>query len=287
MSGLTRTESAIRYSPASGPSCRPNSPEPVLARSPPARPPMTVQAPPVEGHRAEPGVLAILSVFFPNSSDGWSLATASLHGVGQHGVGQHGPEPDFSGRARLLGEATARLHTELAAAFGSSVLPRFALTDLIEAMVTELTQAVAVVPQLREHEAAISACYAALAGPEIEVAVQRIHGDYHLAQVLSTDGGWVVLDFEGEPSVPLAHRRAFAPALRDAAGMLASFDYAARHEVLRHPEDQRLAAVASDWVSRCQDAFCSGYAQIMGSDPRTGGQPGPRPPLLRALVLHT
>ncbi len=258
------------------------------------------QPAPAQASDAAPVVLAILSVFFPRSSDGWSLATASLrsahqhgagqhsvgqHGAGQHSVGQHGPIPDFSAEARLLGEATARLHTELAGAFGTSALSGFALTDLIDAMATELTQATGVVPQLREHEAAIRACYAALAEPGTEVAVQRIHGDYHLAQVLSTDGGWIVLDFEGEPSVPLARRRAFAPALRDVAGMLRSFDYAARHEALRHPDDKRLAEVASAWVSRCQDAFCSGYAQIMGSDPRTGGQLGSRSPLLRALIL--
>jgi maltokinase len=273
--------------------------------------PMPVQGTPVQADRANPAVLAILSVYFPHSRDGWSLARASLHGASLHGASldgaslhgasldgaslhgasqdgasQHGPEPDFSGQARLLGEATARLHTELAAAFGASVLSRFGLTDLIDAMATELTQAVRVVPQLREHEGAIRGCYAALAHPGTEVAVQRIHGDYHLAQVLRTDGGWIVLDFEGEPSVPLARRRAFAPALRDVAGMLRSFDYAARYEALQHPADQRLAGVASEWVSRCQDAFCSGYAQILGSDPSTSGQLRSRSPLLRALILQ-
>jgi maltokinase len=247
--------------------------------------PPSGQPAPAQASDAAPVVLAILSVFFPRSSDGWSLATASLRSAHQHGVGQHGPIPDFSAEARLLGEATARLHTELAGAFGTSALSRFELTDLIDTMARELSQATGVVPQLREHEEAIRACYAALAEPGTEVAVQRIHGDYHLAQVLSTDGGWIVLDFEGEPSVPLARRRAFAPALRDVAGMLRSFDYAARHEALRHPDDKRLAEVAPAWVSRCQDAFCSGYAQIMGSDPRTGGQLGSRSPLLRALIL--
>ncbi|HUZ54280.1 MAG TPA: phosphotransferase [Streptosporangiaceae bacterium] len=227
----------------------------------------------------EPAVLAILSVFFANSSDGWSLATASLRLA----------EPDFSREARLLGEATAKLHAELAEAFGTSVLSRFALTDLIDAMDTELTQAIQVVPRLREYEAGIRACYASLAKPVTEVAVQRIHGDYHLAQVLGTDGGWVVLDFEGEPSVPLARRRAFAPALRDVAGMLRSFDYAARHQATQARNEQRarqaaeqVAAeqVAAEWVRRCQDAFCTGYANLMGADPRSSG------PLLRALTLQ-
>jgi maltokinase len=62
--------------------------------------------------------------------------------------------------------------------------------------------------------------------------------------------------------------------------MLRSFDYAARHEALRHPADPRLAEVAAAWVRRCQDAFCAGYADIMGSDPRSSG------PLLRALTLQ-
>jgi len=220
-------------------------------------------------------VLAILSVYFAHSADGWSLATSSLRAA----------EPDFSRQARLLGETTAQLHVELAAAFGTSVLSRFALTDLTDAMQTELTQAIRVVPPLREYEPGIRACYASLADPDTEVAVQRIHGDYHLAQVLGTDGGWVVLDFEGEPSVPLARRRAFAPALRDVAGMLRSFDYAARHQLMRarnEQQAQQAAAeqVAAEWVRRCQDAFCAGYADLMGSDPRCSG------PLLRALTLQ-
>jgi maltokinase len=224
-------------------------------------------------------VLAILSVYFRNSRDGWSLATASLHAA----------DPDFSDQALRLGQTTARLHAELAAGFGTNALSRPALAEMVDAMETELTEAIQVVPELREHERAVRACYAALAEPATNVAIQRIHGDYHLAQVLGTADGWVVLDFEGEPSVPLARRRAFAPAMRDVAGMLRSFDYAARHEVLRHPGDRRLADAAPGWVSGCRDAFCAGYADIAGSDPtrpRPGGDPGSSSPLLRAFILQ-
>jgi predicted trehalose synthase len=174
-------------------------------------------------------------------------------------------------------------------------------------MTAELDHALAVVPGLAAHEAAVRVCYADLARLPGKVRAQRIHGDYHLAQVLGTGGAgsagndppmpprgvspggddppepprrWVVLDFEGEPSVPLARRRAYAPALRDVAGMLRSFDYAARHEALRHPDDPRLAEAASAWLARCQDAFCCGYAKVMGDDPRATG------PLLRALTLQ-
>ena len=148
-------------------------------------------------------MLAILSVYFANSTDGWSLATASLRAA----------EPDFSRQARLLGETTAQLHVELAAAFGTSVLSRFALTDLVDAMDDRAHpghQGRPAAPRARGRGSATA--MPASPEPATQVAVQRIHGDYHLAQVLGTDGGWVVLDFEGEPSVPLARRRAFAPA---------------------------------------------------------------------------
>lgn len=236
----------------------------------------------VTGPEEDPTVLAILAEYFPHASDGWSLAIADLTGT----------EPDFAHQARLLGEATAHLHSELAAAFGTSTLPPAALADMARNLAAELSLAVGAVPELAEHEQAITACYAGLAEFGAEIPTQRIHGDYHLAQVLSTGSAgpgrrpprtprsWVILDFEGEPSVPLARRRAFAPALRDVAGMLRSFDYAARHQVLQQPGDQRLRAVAAGWVSRCQEAFCAGYREASGQDPRRSW------PLLRALLLR-
>ncbi len=186
----------------------------------------TVQANTVQATESGSSVLAILSVFFANSADGWSLATASLHER----------DRDFSGQARLLGETTAQMHAELAEAFGSSVLSSYTLRDQVDNLLAQLSQATSVVPELREHAPAVRDCYNSLSESGSQVTVQRIHGDYHLAQVLSTEGGWVVLDFEGEPSVPLARRRAFQPPLRDVAGMLRSFDYAARHEVLQRPD---------------------------------------------------
>ena len=234
-------------------------------------------APPASGTSGGPSdadgdqmVLAILSDFFANSRDGWSLAIASVDER----------EPGFAVQAGLLGEATAHLHAEMADAFGTSTLSRYAVRDMTDAMSTELRRAIRVVPRLNEYAAGIRACYEALAEPDTQVPVQRIHGDYHLAQVLRTGPGWVVLDFEGEPSVPLARRRAYAPALRDVAGMLRSFDYAGRHQALRRPDDRPLQEVAARWVRDCQEAFCRGYAKVTGADPSASG------PLLRALILQ-
>ncbi len=109
--------------------------------------------------------------------------------------------------------------------------------------------------------------------------MQRVHGDYHLGQVMRTQTGWVVLDFEGEPATPLAQRRARSSALRDVAGMLRSFDYAARHQLPRHPDADAAARGGRGLGRRNQDAFCAGYAAAGGIDPGTHAI------LLRALVL--
>ena len=135
-------------------------------------------------------------------------------------------------------------------------------------MFRKLDLAVAAVPELGKQADMISEAYAALAKLRGPFPVQRVHGDYHLGQVLRTETGWVVLDFEGEPATPLAQRRARSSALRDVAGMLRSFDYAARHQLIGHPEQVALNDVARDWVRRNAAAFCAGYAEAGGLDPK-------------------
>jgi maltokinase len=148
-------------------------------------------------------------------------------------------------------------------------------------MFHRLEVALAAVPELTRHADLIGSAFSDLAKLGQPLLVQRVHGDYHLGQVMRTQTGWVVLDFEGEPAVPLAQRRARSPALRDVAGILRSFDYAARYQLLSHPDQdqERLQPLAREWVRRNQAAFCSGYAEAGGMDPAA------HTTLLRALVL--
>jgi maltokinase len=218
-------------------------------------------------------VLGILSEYLRAANDGWSLAATSVRDLyaGQDQgrvVGAAEAGGDFAGEAGRLGVATAEVHAGLAAAFGSEELPAGAAAGLAAAMRHRLEEAVTAVPALREHADLVAAVYRALAEVREPIRVQRIHGDYHLGQVMRTRAGWVVLDFEGEPAVPLATRRGRFSPLRDVAGMLRSFDYAARHQLLGHPDRAALEMAARDWVRHNGDAFCAGYAQAGGADPR-------------------
>ena len=186
---------------------------------------------------------------------------------------------DFAGESRRLGIATAQVHTDLAAAFGTDELGTDALGEVTERMFRKLDLAVAAVPELTKHVDMIGDAYSELAKLSGPFPVQRVHGDYHLGQVLRTENGWVVLDFEGEPATPLAQRRARSSPLRDVAGMLRSFAYAARHQLIGHPGQAALSDAARDWVRRNASAFCVGYAEAGGLDPVANQV------LLRALQL--
>jgi len=226
-------------------------------------------------------VLAILSRYLRAASDGWSLAATSVRDLYAYEEGTRAAEAggDFAGEAERLGAATAQVHQDLADAFGRSELEPEAIRELAEQMYRRLDMAVATVPELGRYADKVGDAYSDLAKLIEPVPAQRVHGDYHLGQVMRTQTGWVVLDFEGEPASPLAQRRARSSPLRDVAGMLRSFDYAARHQLLTHPDAASLAPRAADWVRRNGDAFCAGYAAAGGLDPAENSV------LLRAMLL--
>jgi maltokinase len=225
-------------------------------------------------------VLAILSRYLRAASDGWSLAATSVRDLyATEGARAGEAGGDFAGEAERLGAATAQVHRDLAAAFGRSELAPEAIRELAEQMFRRLDIAISAVPDLARYADKIGDAYSDLAKLTDPVPAQRVHGDYHLGQVMRTQTGWVILDFEGEPASPLAQRRARSSPLRDVAGMLRSFDYAARHQLLTRPDAAILAPRATGWVRHNSEAFCAGYAEAGGPDPAQNSA------LLRAMLL--
>ena len=195
---------------------------------------------------------AVACSFVPRADDGFELfcSLASTDDV-------DGPvRARAVDLARDLGRTTAQMHHHLAASLGTSRPPSPA--ELAAALRERARWAMDEVPGLSDHihalELKVERVLARLeALPALEPAT-RIHGDYHLGQVLHEVDGeqrWYVLDFEGEPLRPLAQRSDPDLPARDVAGMLRSFDYAAAVGEASHP----------DWLAAVRTAFEDGYRQ--------------------------
>src|SRR6266540_4295656 len=176
--------------------------------------------------------LGVLQRYYAGSVEGWKLA---VERVADH---YESEDPgNFAGEARELGRLTAELHAALATALPKVSEGQPDLGRLSARLMGQLTQVAALVPELAPHRRAIEEVYAeAVLGVGGAVHLQRIHGDYHLGQVLRVGQRWLVIDFEGEPARSLEERRRMTSPLQDVAGMLRSFDYAA-HSPLVLGED--------------------------------------------------
>jgi maltokinase len=234
----------------------------------------------VEG---EPTTAAILTEYLRTAVDGWELAKTSVRDLFAE-ADLHADEVggDFASEAYRLGQATAEVHADLAAALPTATFDSSDLSTIAVGMRERLSAAMAEVPALAPYADALSDAYDVLArrpATAEPIPMQRIHGDLHLGQVLRTEMGWFLIDFEGEPARPLAERRLPDSPLRDVAGMLRSFEYAARHMLVLsdNPPSPQLEYRADEWALRNRDAFCDGYTVALGVDPRDD------PALLRAF----
>ena len=193
---------------------------------------------------------AVACSFVPRADDGFELfcSLASTDDV-------DGPvRARAVDLARDLGRTTAQMHHHLAASLGTSRPPT--PTELAASLRKRARWALEEVPELSGHiralELKVEQAMERLEALEALEPATRIHGDYHLGQVLHEIGGqqrWYVLDFEGEPLRPLAQRSDPDLPARDVAGMLRSFDYAAAVGKAPHP----------DWLPAVRSAFEEGY----------------------------
>jgi maltokinase len=238
-----------------------------------------VIAPAVGWTEGAGSTLALLPPFVRNATDGWALALTSVRDLyAERDLHAEEVGGDFAPESSRLGAVTAALHADLARALPARMATAEESVATADMLRTRLAAAVSAVPELEPYAAAIEAAYTDVASVG-EVPIQRVHGDLHLGQCMRTADGWIVLDFEGEPARPLAERTTLMSPLRDVAGMLRSFDYAARHLLADRPDSAQLVYRAVEWADRNRDAFCDGYAAEAGADPRESAV------LLRAFEL--
>ena len=197
--------------------------------------------------------------------------------------------------ARLLGERTAELHLALAsdkenAAFAPEPFTLFyqrsllqSLRNLAELTFEQLARQLDTLPERTREQAervlpmkaAVLERFRFINTGNITALRTRIHGDYHLGQVLWTGRDLVIIDFEGEPARAISARRIKRSPLVDVAGMLRSFDYAATRGLRREAGDatpdspafQRLVPFADHWSRWSASAFLRAYLRTAAGAP--------------------
>jgi maltose alpha-D-glucosyltransferase/alpha-amylase len=241
------------------------------------------------GNDGENKVLAMLQAYVANQGDGWTNALDYLRRHLEEyrtappgdGLPLDAHEP-FLMMARTLAQRTAQLHGALATVTGNrdfdpephtrADLDAYRQRALTEArgafalLKTNLEQIPAADrPKASEVLARQEQLLARIEGSAAEPQGQkiRIHGDYHLGQVLVNRNDFVIVDFEGEPGHTVEERRAKQSPLRDVAGMLRSFSYV-EHSALRsvaHDEVEysKLAPLVHHWALQVREAFLAAY----------------------------
>jgi len=243
----------------------------------------------------EPTVLALLQQAAPNQGDAWAQRLEHL----EHFLEECLLRPAEDVEAELaerhavellgiatLGRRTAELHRALAVVSGDPAFDPEPVTAAdLDAWTAET---------LGEARESLDALERAAAGGRLNPAAEaaagslldareavlegiercrpaaasglktRFHGDFHLGQVLVVENDYLIIDFEGEPERSPAERRRKLSPLKDVAGMLRSFDYAAetavQHSVVNREQDyERLQPFARDWEQRVRAAFLAAY----------------------------
>jgi maltose alpha-D-glucosyltransferase/alpha-amylase len=249
----------------------------------------------VLGARPDPATIPALSLFTPNDK-----ASALLSEL----IGSFHPE-----RIRQLGERTAAMHFALAADEGDFTPEPFNTQyqrSMYQSLRGALRRTMALLQRQLPHlegdlrkaaleatadEPQILAQYALLLRHGIACSKIRIHGDFHLGQVLNTGKDFVFIDFEGEPARPLSERKMKRCALRDVAGMIRSFHYAAhtalwKHRTVRAEDVPVLEPWAGLWAAWISSVYLQSYLQAALGAPFIPNKREDTEALLNAFLLE-
>ncbi len=232
-------------------------------------------------------VAGMLQAFVPHAVDGWSHVLDCL----KNSAERCDDPGTLATEIEALGHLTAQLHAALASVPGNpDFSPDFAAQPTQDADIqrwreaadaqlrTSLARLAAQLPSLppatgaaaRALTGRAAALQGRLAVPIRAAALgprSRTHGDFHLGQVLHARDGWHIIDFEGEPARPLHERRALDHPIRDLAGMLRSFAYAAAVAAATRDGRAEPGAHASEWEQPLRTAFLRGYDPTLIDDP--------------------
>jgi maltose alpha-D-glucosyltransferase/alpha-amylase len=242
------------------------------------------------GNDGQTKVLGMLQAYVGNQGDGWTYALEYLRRhLEEHRTAPATDEPPLGAHEaflmliQTLAQRTAQLHAALASAsdnpaFAPQPLTQADFEEYRERAMGELRATFELLGSTLEQIPApdrprakdvlalqdrLLARFAAVVAEEKDGRKIRIHGDYHLGQVLVTRNDFVIVDFEGEPGHSIEERRAKQSPLRDVAGMLRSFSYV-EHSALRsaaHDEVEftKLAPLAQAWTRQVREAFLAAY----------------------------
>jgi maltokinase len=223
--------------------------------------------------------LAVLRPFLVGAVEGWHLARTSVRDLLASREEPADAGADFGPDAERIGTMLAELHLVMADAWGS-----------------EAGDGAAWAAEMRDHldelgwvdgldAAGVADRYDELAATTDVGRCIHIHGDLHLAQVMQSDSGWLVLDFEGEPARRRAARYTASSPLRDVAGILRSFHYAAAVGRSDWGPDEELDRLVVAWEERNRQAFLTAYLSVEGITALLPGDPGARDAVQAAFEL--
>jgi maltose alpha-D-glucosyltransferase/alpha-amylase len=212
--------------------------------------------------------VGLLQAYLPNQGDAWGYTLDYLQRFAEskRPEGGHG---GFITLMQTLALRTAELHRAFAAAKSDpAFVPEPLTAQDVEAwrarVSQEAVQTVALVEKLGPLRDKIMAFIDACAAPRKDSLRTRHHGDYHLGQVLVSNNDFLIIDFEGEPSRPLADARRKHSPLRDVAGMLRSFSYARGSAEMRErpvPAGREVGPALRGWEAQTREAFVQAYAE--------------------------